>query len=134
MPTQPRLLRSAPVLDLLCVMTFVAIGGRSHGVGEGLGWFLGVMWPLCVGIFGVALLVHLYTCTTRMWRALTITLLGGLVIAQVLRGAVMDDPWISAFFVVACTYLGLTMFGWRVVATLVARRRGRAAAAAAARG
>jgi len=124
MPTSPRP-RSAPALDLLCLVSFVVIGGREHQIGEGVVWFLGVMWPLCVGIFGVALLVHLYTRTSRVWGTLVVTIVGGVVVMQVLRGAFMGHPWISAFPLVAMTYLALTMFGWRLVAALVVRSSAR---------
>lgn len=123
----PRL-RFAPLLDLVCLATFVLAGGRQHELGGGVTWFLGVMWPLCVGVFGVALLTKLYVRTRGAWVALTVTLFGGVAIAQVLRGAFMDRPWISVFTVIALTYLGLTMFGWRLVASLYSRRRSTSAA------
>src|SRR5262245_39741978 len=124
MPSPPRL-RSAPSLDLVCLASFVLIGGRQHQIGEGVTWFLRVMWPLCVGIFGVALLVHLYTRATHIWRALALTVVGGVVVMQVLRGAFLGHPWVSAFPVVAAIYLALTMFGWRLVAALVVRSSAR---------
>jgi len=120
---QPPRVRVAPLFDLLCITTFVLIGGERHQVFDDLGWFLEVMWPLCVGIFGVALLTKLYTRVTGTWVALAVTWLGGIAVTQVLRGAFTDDPWIGTFTVVAAGYLGLTMFGWRLVASLVVRRR-----------
>jgi hypothetical protein len=121
---QPVRLRVAPVIDLLCITTFVLLGGERHeDISKDLGWFLGVMWPLCVGIFGVALLTKLYTRVDGVWAALTITWIGGIAITQVLRGAFTHDPWIGIFTVVVTAYLGLTMFGWRLVTTLVVRRR-----------
>ena len=122
MPSPPRL-RSAPALDLLCIVSFIVIGGERHRIGEDFGWFLGVLWPLCVGIFGVALLAHLYTRSTGVWLALAITLVGGIAITQVLRGAFTNDAWIGIFTAVALGYLALTMYGWRLVAALVVRSR-----------
>jgi hypothetical protein len=118
----PRL-RSAPLLDLVCFATFVLIGGRSHDMSEGISWFLRVMWPLCLGFFAVALLTRLYTSAGGVGWRLGATILGGVAIAQVLRGSFQHRPWVSAFILVAVTYLGLTMFGWRLLVAAVRRRR-----------
>ncbi len=121
---QPVRARLAPLFDLVCIVSFVVIGGRNHGeLNEGIGWFFRVLWPFLVGWFGVALLAQLYRRRDRRWRALVITWVGGVAVAQVLRGAFTDRPWISTFTIVALVYLGLTTFGWRLVATLVTRRR-----------
>jgi hypothetical protein len=120
-PVRPRL---APLFDLICIVSFVVIGGRNHGeLSKGIAWFFGVLWPFLVGWFGVALLAKLYRRLEGLWRALAVTWIGGVAVAQVLRGAFTDRPWISTFTIVALVYLGLTTFGWRLVATLVARRR-----------
>ena len=96
----------APVLDLACLAAFVAVGGRRHDdLNEGFGWFLEVLWPIVLG-----------------W-ALFVTLVGGLVITQVLRYTLQDRPWIGIFTAVAFGFIGLTTFGWRAVALLVQRRR-----------
>jgi len=120
---RPPRLRTAPLLDLACITTFVLIGRDRHEVTEGLGWFVEVMWPLCVGIFGVALLTRLYTRARGVWLALLVTIVAGMAITQVLRGAFTNDPWIGIFTAIALAYLSLTMFGWRLVAALVTRRR-----------
>ena len=120
---QPPRLRIAPLLDLLCITSFVLIGGERHRIVGDFGWFFEVMWPLCVGIFGVALLTRLYTRADHTWLALTITWLGGIAVTQVLRGTFTHDPWFGIFTIIALTYLFLTMFGWRLIAALVTRRR-----------
>jgi hypothetical protein len=115
--------RFAPLFDLICIVSFVVIGGRNHGeLSQGIGWFLRVLWPFLIGWFGVALLAALYRRTDGVWRALAVTWIGGVAVAQVLRGAFTDRPWISTFTIVALVYLGLTTFGWRLVAVLVVRR------------
>lgn len=115
--------RWAPVLDLLCITSFVVVGGRNHHeLTNGIGWFLGVMWPFVLGWFAIALATRLYQRADHEWRALAITWIACVAIAQMLRG-VMGHPWISAFPIVALVYLGITTFGWRGVAALVARRR-----------
>ena len=57
-----------------------------------------------------------------MGRAL-VTLVGGLVITQIIRATLQDRPWIGIFTAVALGFIGLTTFGWRGVALLLRRRR-----------
>ncbi len=107
------------MLDLACLSAFVAFGGRRHeDLNEGMSWYLEVLWPIVLGWFAVALLTRLYTRTNGggMWLALLGTLVGGLVITQVLRGALQHRPWIGIFTMVAFGFIGLTTFGWRLVA------------------
>jgi len=115
----------APVLDLACLAAFVVAGGRRHDdLNEGFGWFLEVLWPIVVGWVLVALVTRLYTRTgVGMWVALLGTLVGGLVITQLIRGTMQDRPWIGIFTAVALGFIGLTTFGWRGVALLVRRLR-----------
>src|SRR6185436_5341766 len=93
----------APVLDLLCLAAFVAVGGRRHDdLNEGFGWFLEVLWPIVVGWAVFALLTRLYARTgLGMWLALFATLIGGLVITQILRYTLQDRPSIGIFTAVA---------------------------------
>ena len=121
-PVRPRL---APLIDAVCIVAFVVIGRGRHDIDEGVGWFLTVLWPLFVGWFGVALAVRLYTRVTGIWRALTITWLGGLAVMVVLRGTFTDRPYLGIFTVIAVVFLGLTTFGWRAGATAVTGRRNR---------
>ena len=115
----------APVLDFACLAAFVMAGGRRHDdLNEGFGWFVEVLWPIAVGWALVALVTRLYTRTgAGMWVALFVTLVGGLVITQIIRGTMQDRPWIGIFTAVALGFIGLTTFGWRGVALLVRRLR-----------
>jgi hypothetical protein len=115
----------APVIDLVCLGSFVAVGGRRHdSLDEGVGYFLEVLWPIVVGWAIVALLTGLYTRSgAGMWGALLITLVGGIAITQVIRFTMQDRPAIGIFTAVALGYVGLTTFGWRAIAGLVRRRR-----------
>jgi hypothetical protein len=115
----------APVLDLACLAAFVTVGGRRHDdLNEGFGWFVEVLWPIALGWAVVALVTRLYTRTgPGMWVALFATLIGGLVITQIIRATMQDRPWIGIFTAVALGFIGLTTFGWRLVAVLVRRLR-----------
>jgi hypothetical protein len=118
------------VLDLACLAAFVAVGGRRHeDLNEGFGWYLEVLWPIALGWFVVALLTRLYArAGEAMWRSLLATLVGGLVITQLLRATLQDRPWIGIFTAVAFGFVGLTTFGWRLVGLFVRRRRAAPAA------
>lgn len=115
----------APVLDLACLCLFVVAGGRRHDdLNEGFGWFLEVLWPIVVGWAVFALVTRLYARVgVAMWVALLVTLVGGLVITQLIRGTVQGRPWIGIFTAVAFGFIGLTTFGWRGIALLVRRVR-----------
>jgi len=112
------------VFDAACIVAFVAAGRDSHGIDQGVSWFLTVLWPLFLGWFGVALAARLYTRRAGSWSALAVTLLGGVVVDAVCRGAFTGRPYLSVFTVIAVVFLGLTTFGWRAVAVAVTRRRG----------
>jgi hypothetical protein len=121
----PARVRYSPVIDALCILVFVLVGRGRHEIHEGVGWFFTVLWPLYVGWFAVALATRLYTRQSGIWLALVVTWLGGIAIAALLRGAFTDRPYVSIFTVIAIAFLGLTTFGWRLIAAFIARSRGR---------
>jgi len=113
----------APVIDLVCIGTFILVGAGRHNIDEGVGWFFEVLWPLAVGWYGVALLMKLYTEPDKLWMRLAITLAGATVIMAVLRGTVLDRPLVSIFTVVFVGWMVLTAFGWRLVGRWFSARR-----------
>ena len=83
-----------------------------------------MLWPIVVGWAVFALVTRLYARVgVAMWVALFVTLVGGLVITQLIRGTVQGRPWIGIFTAVAFGFIGLTTFGWRGIALLVRRVR-----------
>lgn len=119
----------APVLDLVCIVTFILVGAGRHNINDGADWFLLVLWPIAVGWYGVALLTKLYTAPDKMWLRLTITLAAGTVIMSALRGAFTDRPTVSIFTVVFVAWMVLTAYGWRLISRFVSSRRARSAPA-----
>ena len=111
----------APVLDGICLALFVVLGRESHRIGRGVGWYFTVLWPFVVGWFVTALVVGLYTASTRPWLRLTVTWLAGIAIALVLRAVFTNRESFSTFAVVVYLFVGVTTFGWR--AAVVAMRR-----------
>ncbi len=115
--------RLAPTLDALCVLAFVLVGRDRHDIDEGVDWFVTVLWPLVLGWLVVALATRLYIRRSGQWLALAVTVVGGILVAAVLRGAFTDRPYFGIFTVVATGFIGATAFGWRAIAAVLARRR-----------
>jgi hypothetical protein len=117
-PASRMRLPTAAVLDVCCVLAFVAIGRASHRDGESLGGLASTAWPL----------------VTRAWRrpAAIVTAglgawLGTVAVGMLLR-VVAGQGTAVAFIGVALAFLGLFLLGWRAVAAVaaIAFRRGRA--------
>jgi len=110
------------VIDLVCLVLFVLIGRDRHDVSDGVGWFLGVLWPLALGWFVVAVATKLYTNPARPWLRLTATWALGLTLALVVRGIVLGRQPVSTFALVLFAFVALETFGWRLIALLFRRR------------
>lgn len=113
-----------PVIDLLCILAFVVIGRDRHQVSAGAYWVFRVWWPLALGWSVAALATRLYTRGDRMWVRLAGTIVGGVLLGGIFRWAFTQRVAYSVFTVVALVFLSLVTFGWRLIARLVARRRG----------
>ncbi len=115
-------LLAAPALDVCCVLAFVAIGRASHHDGESAGGLVSTAWPFLAGL-GTGLVV------TRAWRRPEAIVpaglgawLGAVIVGMVLR-VVAGQGTAPAFIVVALTFLGLFLLGWRAVLTVFRRSR-----------
>ena len=104
------------VIDTLCLVIFVIAGRQSHGLDSGAGWFFVVLWPIAVAWFAVALLVGLYTSTSRAGRRLAATVVLGVGLGLIVRIAVTHRDTPGAFVLVAYGFITLTTVGWRLVA------------------
>lgn len=125
-PASRMRLPTAAVIDVCCVLAFVAIGRASHHDGETIGGLASTAWPFLAGL-AVGLLV------TRAWRrpAAIVTAglgawLGTVAVGMLLR-VVAGQGTAVAFIGVAVAFLGLFLLGWRGVAAVaaVAFQRGR---------
>jgi hypothetical protein len=116
---------TAAVLDVCCLLAFVAIGRANHHDGETIGGLASTAWPFLAGL-AAGLLV------TRAWRrpaAIVPAGLGawlGTVAVGMLLRVVAGQGTAIAFIGVALAFLGLFLLGWRAVAAVaaVAFRRG----------
>lgn len=126
--TPARSLVTAPILDALALVVFVAAGGESHALNEGAGWFLDVLWPMACGWFVVAAAVRLYARRGRIAVRLAITIIAGIGAGLVLRASVTHRATPVAFVVVAFAFITMLTAGWRLVALVVRERARRRAA------
>jgi hypothetical protein len=110
----------AVLLDVACVLAFVAIGRASHHDGESLAGLAAVAWPFLAGL-------ALGLLATRAWRrpaAIVPAGLGawlGAAAGGMLLRVAAGQGTAPAFIGVALTFLGLFLLGWRVVATVLVR-------------
>ncbi|HMD91489.1 MAG TPA: DUF3054 domain-containing protein [Trebonia sp.] len=112
--------RLAVLLDVCCVLVFVAIGRASHAKGETLGGIASTSWPFLCGLAAGWVL-------SRAWRQPLALRPAGLIIwlltvalGMVLR-MVSGQGTAAAFIVVALAFLGLFLLGWRLIWRLARR-------------
>ena len=108
-------LAAAVVLDVCCVLAFVAIGRASHHDGDSPAGLANTAWPFLAGLAaGLA--------ATRAWRRPAAIVpaglgawLGSVAVGMLLR-VVAGQGTALAFIGVALAFLGLFLLGWRAVA------------------
>ncbi|MFA1544850.1 DUF3054 domain-containing protein [Actinomadura chokoriensis] len=113
---------AAGLLDVCCVLAFVAIGRASHEEAASLAGFAGTAWPFLAGLgVGWELL--------RAWRRPDVLVPVGVglwvstvAVGMVLR-AVSGQGTAPAFVIVASVFVGATLLGWRLVARLAGARK-----------
>ncbi|MQY03460.1 DUF3054 domain-containing protein [Actinomadura macrotermitis] len=111
----------AAVVDVCCVLVFVAIGRANHEEAASLTGFATTAWPFLVGL-------AIGWAVTRAWRRPLALVPSGVGIwaAAVAGGmalrAVSGQGIAFAFVIVACLFLALVLLGWRLVTRLVGAR------------
>ena len=108
----------AALLDLICVVAFVAVGIRSHGDADA---FITVAAPF-IAALAVAWLVAAPLRAPETLKAGAVIWLVTLVGGMLLRRA-MGDGTAATFILVASFFLAVTMLGWRGVRVLVTQRQ-----------
>ena len=110
-----RVARFAVLIDVCCVLVFVAIGRASHTKGEALGGIASTAWPFLCGLAAG-------WAASRAWRRPLTIRPAGIVIwlctvtlGMILR-VVSGQGTAAAFIVVALAFLGLFLLGWRLLA------------------
>ncbi len=109
------------ILDVCCVLAFVALGRNTHHAGDSAAGIWHTAWPFLAGL-GLGL------AAGRGWQRPFALVPTGLVAWAGAAGAGMvirvlaGQGTAAAFIVVAFAFLGLFLLGWRVVARIVTTR------------
>ena len=106
--------------DVCCVLAFVIIGRSQHHAGVSVAGVASTSWPFLAGLaIGVV--------AGRAWQRPFVLVPTGVVVwactvvfGQALR-AISGQGTDLAFILVSAAFLGLFLFGWRVVVQLTAR-------------
>ena len=106
--------------DVCCVLAFVIIGRANHHAGVTLTGVASTSWPFLVG-------TAIGLVATRAWQHPFVLFPTGVGVwlctvafGQALR-AISGQGTDLAFILVSAAFLGLFLFGWRVVVQLTAR-------------
>lgn len=111
------------IFDAVAVVLFVVIGRDTHDEANTLGAILETAGPFLIAL-GVGWLI------SRAWATPGALSTGGyvatitLVLGVALRRWLFEAGTATAFVIVTAGFLAFTMLGWRVIALLLARRRG----------
>jgi hypothetical protein len=117
-------------LDAVLVVTFAALGRRSHAEALDLAGVWQTAWPFLAGLVLGWLLALAWRRPVVPWPTGAVIWAATLAGGMVLRAASGQGVQL-AFVLVAAAVLALFLVGWRGVAALVARARRRSATAGA---
>lgn len=114
---------TAAVLDVACVLGFVLLGRSSHAEALSLAGLAATSAPFLIGLAVVWAAVVLMGRDPRTLTSGVAVWAGTWGLGMILRGTVFGAGTAAAFVVVAAVSLGLSLLGWRLIATAVRRRR-----------
>jgi hypothetical protein len=108
------------VVDVCCVLIFVMIGLASHAKGETLATITSTSWPFLTGL-------AIGWAGSRAWRRPLALRPSGLTVwlctvalGMVLR-VIAGQGTAVAFIIVALSFLGLFLLGWRLIGRFLTR-------------
>ena len=111
----------AVILDLVLVIVFAATGRASHAETLDAAGVLSTAWPFLIAALAGSAIVALLRWPAVSLRSgaliWLLTLAGGMGLRVATGGTTA-----VAFIIVAGATLALLLFGWRALATLLARR------------
>ncbi|SIO84530.1 DUF3054 domain-containing protein [Nocardiopsis sp. JB363] len=114
----------ALVADLVCVLVFVVVGKTDHATGLTPAAIAGTAWPFVAALVAGWIATLAWRSPARIWPTGVFVWAVTVVGAMPLRLLTGEGAPLS-FVLVTSLFLAATMLGWRVVALLVSRRRGR---------
>ena len=118
---------AAAVLDVVAVLTFAAVGRRSHAESDAVTGILVTAWPFLTGLaVGWAAYLASSRQVPRTAAQAVAVWVPTVAVGMLLRQASGKGTALS-FVIVATVVLGACLLGWRALAQLLVRRRARPA-------
>ncbi|WP_344245335.1 DUF3054 domain-containing protein [Isoptericola hypogeus] len=111
----------AVVCDLVCVLVFTVVGTISHATSGDLGHVARVGLPFVVGLAVGWLAARAWRAPARLWPTGVAVWFATVALGLLLR-PLIGGGFEPSFGVVTAVFLGVTMLGWRALASLAARR------------
>jgi hypothetical protein len=118
---RPAALGLAIVLDIVLVVLFALIGRASHGE-SAVGGLWTTAWPFLAGALVGWLAGRAWRRPFAPWRSGLWVWAGALVVGMLLR-VVSGQGIAVSFVIVAGIVLFVFLVGWRLIASVVGRRR-----------
>ncbi len=106
------------ILDVACVIAFVALGRHTHHDGDSLAGIWMTSWPFLAGLAGGLIAVRAWRDPFAIIPAGLGAWLGAAVLGMIVR-VLAGQGTAVAFIFVTLAFLALFLLGWRVVARLV---------------
>ena len=111
-----------PLIDLVIVAIFVAIGRTVHDHANRLTGFVSTAWPFVAGLVLAWLVLTWRRRSGRSTSDGAFVTLITVTVAMVLR-VLAGQGTAFAFIIVALVFLGVPMIGWRLAGRVASRRR-----------
>lgn len=105
----------AVTVDLVVIISFVAIGRRNHDEDMSLGGFIHSVTPFVIALAATWVIGRIWRAPMSRSSGVTVWV-GTIVAGMVIRKFVFDDGTATAFVIVATVFLGSFLNGWRVLA------------------
>ena len=102
------------VIDVLCIVIFVAIGRKNHDEGEAAAGIFRVAAPFLIAAVAGWLATQAWKRPLEL-RTGVIVWLTTIIIGMILRHFVFDDGTATAFIIVATVFLCAFLNGWRSI-------------------
>ncbi|WP_346040027.1 DUF3054 domain-containing protein [Actinomadura chokoriensis] len=109
------------VADVCCVLVFVAIGRASHEEAASLSGYATTAWPFLVGLAAGWGLFRAWRRADALVPVGVGVWLSAVCVGMLLR-VVSGQGTALAFVIVALSFLGATLLGWRALARVAGRR------------
>jgi peptidoglycan/LPS O-acetylase OafA/YrhL len=113
---------AAALLDVCCVLAFVAIGRASHDHGESAAGLASTAWPFLTGLAAGWLVTRAWRRPAAIAPAGLGAWLGTVAIGMILRVGTGQGTAL-AFISVALAFLALFLLGWRAATAAWSRSR-----------